>query len=264
MKGEPGWLAAAKLVKDWVILYHWTEGWPMMTEPKLKMPLLAGERMPVLVPERVTYAGVVPAPAVTASRPWRAPGCDGAKVKTTLQELPPAKVAVQLVVSVKSPVRTSESAKAEAPVFWMVRVWVLLETPVTATAVAKLSDGGGDAEVGVDAGSVGGWLGERAAGDQSGQALVEQEGLRVGRWYGRGLIGELKLADGERLERGGAAVGDREGRGAGERDGSVGNGGSGVVGEIEIAGQAEAAGVLGAEVDLRRRRARARRPGHRR
>src|ERR1017187_4350430 len=77
-----------------------------------------------------------------ASSPWRVPGWDGAKVRTTLHEAPPASVAPQFVVSVKSPVSTSESAKADAPVFWMVRVWVLAETLVTATALAKLSVAG--------------------------------------------------------------------------------------------------------------------------
>ena len=66
------------------------------------------------------------------------PGCDGAKLKRTLQEALPARVAAQLVVSVKSPVSARVSAKAVAPVFWMVRVWVALETLVTTTALGKL------------------------------------------------------------------------------------------------------------------------------
>jgi hypothetical protein len=45
---------AAKLVKDWVILYHWMEGWPTMTEPKLRVPLPAGMRIGVPTPVRVT------------------------------------------------------------------------------------------------------------------------------------------------------------------------------------------------------------------
>jgi hypothetical protein len=45
-----------------------------------------------------------------------------------------------LVVSVKSPESASESAKEELPVFWMVSVCASLETPVTTTALAKLSE----------------------------------------------------------------------------------------------------------------------------
>ena len=51
------------------------------------------------------------APAVTVSRPWRVPGWDGAKVTRTEQVELAARVAVQLVVSVKSPVRVRARAK---------------------------------------------------------------------------------------------------------------------------------------------------------
>src|ERR1700731_1926865 len=65
------------------------------------------------------------------------PGCEGAKLRTTLQWAPAARGAAQLVVWAKSPVRVVESAKAMAPVFAMVTVWVSVETPVTTTGLAN-------------------------------------------------------------------------------------------------------------------------------
>jgi len=80
----------------------------------------------------------VPAPAVTASSPLRTPGSEGAKRRMALQLAPPASVEPQLVVSRKSPVSARISEKAVVPVLRMVTVWVSLESPVTATAFAKL------------------------------------------------------------------------------------------------------------------------------
>ena len=57
------------------------------------------------------------------------------------------------------------------------------------------------------------------------------------------------MADGVGFEEGGAAVG--EGEGGGEVDWGVGDGGGGVVAEIEVAGEVRGLdGELGAEVDL--------------
>jgi hypothetical protein len=74
------------------------------------------------------------------------------------------------------------------------------------------------------------------------------------------LIVDLELADGVGVERGRAVVGEGEGRL--QSDGGVGDGVGGVVGEVEVAGEAwvgaasDAGGrarldtKLGAEVDL--------------
>src|SRR6185437_5320755 len=131
---------AVRVVNGCVTLIHVTVGCPMVTAPNAMVPLLAGERIPVAVPESVTYAGVVFAPAVMASSPWRAPGCEGANVSTTLHEAWPAMEAPQFVVSVKSPASVSATENGDAPVLVSVTVCVLEETPVTATGVAKLID----------------------------------------------------------------------------------------------------------------------------
>jgi hypothetical protein len=55
-----------------------------------------------------------------------------------------------LVVSVKSPVRARARAKAESAGVADGEVCVVLETPVTTTALGKVMEVGGDAEVGVD------------------------------------------------------------------------------------------------------------------
>jgi hypothetical protein len=62
------------------------------------------------------------------------------------------------------------------------------------------------------------------------------------------LVGELELADGVGFEGGGAVVGEDEGRGEGNW--GVEDWAGGVVGEVEIAGEADARCELGAEVDL--------------
>ena len=54
--------------------------------------------MAVPVPVRVTKAGDELVPEVTERRPWRVPGCEGAKVMITVQVLLPGRVAGQLVV----------------------------------------------------------------------------------------------------------------------------------------------------------------------
>src|SRR6267154_2530103 len=95
-------LVAARVAKGEVILCHWTVGWPRMTSPKLRA-LLGGVRMEVPVPVRLTKAGDVPVPAVTERRPWRVPGCEGAKVIRAVQVLLPGRMAGQSVESVKSP-----------------------------------------------------------------------------------------------------------------------------------------------------------------
>jgi hypothetical protein len=75
---------------------------------------------------------------VTERRPWRVPGCEGAKVRTTVQEALPARVAGQSVASVKSPVRVRAREKATGPVLPMVTVWVLEEVVVTGTELGKV------------------------------------------------------------------------------------------------------------------------------
>lgn len=116
--------------------------------------------------------------------------------------------------------------------------------------VGEVDSGGSDGEAGVDAGSGGSGGGEGLAGDEDAGAFVEREGGGV--FGGRldGEVVELELADGVREELGGAAVGDGEGRGAWQGDGSVRDGCGCVVREIEVAGEACGSGVLGAEVDL--------------
>ena len=59
-------------------------------------------------------------------------------MRTKVQEALPARVAVQSVASVKSPVRVRASGKGTAPMLPMVTVWVVLEVLVTRTALGKL------------------------------------------------------------------------------------------------------------------------------
>jgi len=47
----------------------------------------------------------------TVRRPWRVPGCEGAKVRETVQMVPAVRMEGQLLVSVKSPVRVRERVK---------------------------------------------------------------------------------------------------------------------------------------------------------
>ena len=94
---------------------------------------------------------------------------------------PPGRVAAQLVASVKSPVRARVREKGAAPVLVMVTVWVVAEMPVTTTGVGEGDGAGRDGEVGVH-GRAGDARGrEGFAGDEDGEALVEQEGGGVGR-----------------------------------------------------------------------------------
>src|ERR1700733_4861687 len=105
-----GELAAVRVEKGEVILVHWTEGWPRRTSPNARV-LLGVVVMAVPVPVRLTKVGEGLVPAVTESKPWRVPGCDGAKVMSAVQVLLPVRIAGQSVVSVKSPVRARVRAK---------------------------------------------------------------------------------------------------------------------------------------------------------
>src|ERR1700733_10690587 len=129
-------VVAVGVVKGEVILVHWTAGWPTRTSPKMRV-LLGAVEMAVPVPVRLTKAGEVPLPAVTERRPWRVPGCEGAKVISTVQALLPGRVAGQSVESVKSPVRARERLKGCAPMLPMVIVCVVVEVLVTKTGLAK-------------------------------------------------------------------------------------------------------------------------------
>jgi hypothetical protein len=70
------------------------------------------------------------------------PGCEGAKVMRTVQDALPGRVAGQLVVSVKSPVRPRVRVKGCAPELPMVTVWVVVEVLVTTTALGKVMEVG--------------------------------------------------------------------------------------------------------------------------
>ena len=109
----------------------------MRTLPKARV-LFGAVEIAVPVPVRLTKAGEVPLPAVTERRPWRVPGCDGAKVIRAVQVLLAGRRAGQSVVSVKSPVRASERAKGWAPMLPMVTGWVVAEVLVTRTGVGKV------------------------------------------------------------------------------------------------------------------------------
>ena len=81
---------------------------------------------------------MVPAPVETVRRPWRVPGCDGAKVRETVQMPPAVRMAGQLVVSVKSPVRVRDRSKGCAPVLAMVTFCGMLEVAVTRMGLGKV------------------------------------------------------------------------------------------------------------------------------
>jgi hypothetical protein len=70
------------------------------------------------------------------------PGCEGAKVRTTAQEAPPARTDGQLVESVKSPVSEIARGKGCVPVFEIVAVCELADAVVTTTALGKSSEEG--------------------------------------------------------------------------------------------------------------------------
>src|SRR5277367_6409882 len=106
-------VVAVRVGKGEVILYHSTEGWPTMTVPKARV-LLPVLRIGVPVPLSETKVGEEELPVVMERRPWRVPGCDGAKVMRTVQVELSGRVTEQSVVSVKSPVRVRESGKATA------------------------------------------------------------------------------------------------------------------------------------------------------
>jgi len=102
---------------------------------------LAG-RISVAVPVRLTYAGVVPDPEETLRRPCRVPGCDGAKVMTTEQLVPPARTAGQLVELMKSPVSERVSGKDCVLVLVMFALCVFAEVVVTTTGFWKVIEAG--------------------------------------------------------------------------------------------------------------------------
>ena len=112
---------AVRVGKGAVIFCQRTVGWPRRTFPKARVPL-GVVVMAVPVPVRFTKEGEVPLPAVTERMPWRVPGCDGAKLRRTLQVELPGRVGRQLVVSVKSPVRERVRANGDAPVLPTVTV----------------------------------------------------------------------------------------------------------------------------------------------
>jgi len=124
-------------VKGCVILYQWTTGSPMGVLPRSSVPLFAA-RIAVAVPVRFTYAGAVPAPEETARSPWRAPGCEGAKDRTTEHEAPAERTLGQLVESVKSPVSERLSGKGWVPVLVTMAVGEFAEVVVTTTGLEKL------------------------------------------------------------------------------------------------------------------------------
>ena len=132
-------LVTVSEVSDCCTWYHAVSGSPASVWPRASVPLLAGRRA-ALVPLSATVLGAKPLPAVTLSRPSRGPGCEGAKPTSTVQEAPPASVAGQPLVSVKSPLTFSVSAKASPPVLLTTTLCVLLETPVTTTGVANVSE----------------------------------------------------------------------------------------------------------------------------
>ena len=123
--------------KGAVIFCQRTVGWPRRTLPKARVPL-GVVVMAAPVPVRFTKAGEVPLSAVTERMPWRFPGCDGAKLRRTVQVELPGRVGRQLVVSVKSPVRARVRAKGFAPVLPMVTVCVEPEVLATRTGVGKV------------------------------------------------------------------------------------------------------------------------------
>jgi hypothetical protein len=61
-------LEAVSAGNDGAILYHCKMGWPRMTLPRSRVPLLV-VRAGVAVPLRATKAGLVPLPAVTLRSP---------------------------------------------------------------------------------------------------------------------------------------------------------------------------------------------------
>ncbi len=112
-------VVTVRVEKGEVIFVHWTEGWPRRTSPKARV-LLGVVVMAVPVPVRLTRVGEVLVPEVTESRPWRVPGCEGAKVMRTVQVVLPGRVAGQSVVKVKSPVRAKVRGKGCVPMLPMV------------------------------------------------------------------------------------------------------------------------------------------------
>ena len=109
----------------------------MRTVPNART-LLGVVVMAVPVPVRLTKAGEVPELAVTERRPWRVPGCEGAKVMRVVQVLLPGRMAGQLVVSVKSPVMARVRAKGWEPMLPIVTGCVVVEVLLTRTGVGNV------------------------------------------------------------------------------------------------------------------------------
>src|SRR5580704_10741424 len=143
-------LVAVRVEKGAVILVHWTVGCPRRTSPKVRV-LLGVVEMAVPVPVRLAKAGEVPLPAVTERRPWRVPGCEGAKVIRTVQVLLPGRMAGQSVVSVKSPMRARAREKGCAPLLPMVTGCVVVEVLVTRTGLGKVTVAGVTVRLGLTA-----------------------------------------------------------------------------------------------------------------
>ncbi len=132
-------LVAVRVAKGAVIFCQSTVGWPMGILPNARVSL-GVVVMAVPVPLSETKEGEVPLPAVTERIPWRVPGCDGAKVRRTVQVLLAGRVAGQLVVSAKSPVRATVRAKGFALLLPMVTICVEVEVRVRVRVWAGLVD----------------------------------------------------------------------------------------------------------------------------
>ena len=113
------------------------------------------------------------------------PGAEGVKVRIT-EQAPGVRVAVQLVVEVKSPERATVSGKGWVPVLVMVTVWVVAEAVVTTAALGKLMAAGVTVRLGfADCPVPVGWGSDlpvtRAVRDWSSVRVMESEdGVAVG------------------------------------------------------------------------------------
>src|ERR1700733_13490082 len=94
---------------DCCTLYHATAGSPTSVCPRSSVPLFAG-RIAVAAPLSATYSGAKPLPPPIASKPCRAPGCEGAKLTRIWHDEPPNNTAGQPFWSVKSPLTDVVSA----------------------------------------------------------------------------------------------------------------------------------------------------------
>lgn len=84
----------------------------------------------------------MPGVVVIESRPAAVPGWLGVKLRLTLQEVEGARLAGQVVVSVKSPFRVRAMGMASVPAFWMATTCGAAEMAVTATGSGKLMAAG--------------------------------------------------------------------------------------------------------------------------